>query len=118
MPFAIPTKGVELVRDRVSKEPVDAVTIGMIVNFCRDNGVIVGRSGGGGRRYGNTIVFSTPLVITRGECDRIVEALGRALAVADRVIGYPALSNAFRGMQPRTQQTGYTLASPSPRSWT
>jgi taurine-pyruvate aminotransferase len=71
--------GIELVKDRVSKEPVDAATIATIVDFCRDNGVIVGRSGGG-RRYGNTIVFSPPLVITRGECDRIVETLDRALA--------------------------------------
>jgi taurine-pyruvate aminotransferase len=71
--------GIELVKDRVSKEPVDAATITSIVDFCRDNGVIVGRSGGG-RRYGNTIVFSPPLVITRAECDRIVETLNRALA--------------------------------------
>ena len=70
--------GMELVKDRVSKEPVDAGTITSIVEFCRDNGVIVGRSGGG-RRYGNTIVFSPPLVITRAECDRIVETLDRAL---------------------------------------
>jgi adenosylmethionine-8-amino-7-oxononanoate aminotransferase len=76
--------GIELVKDRVSKEPVDAATITSIVDFCRDNGVIVGRSGGG-RRYGNTIVFSPPLVITRAECDRIVETLDRALA------GLPAL---------------------------
>jgi len=70
--------GIELVKDRVSKEPVDAATVTAIVDFCRDHGVIVGRSGGG-RRYGNTIVFSPPLVITRGECDRIVETLDRAL---------------------------------------
>jgi taurine-pyruvate aminotransferase len=70
--------GIELVKDRTTKEPVDAATITFIVDFCRDNGVIVGRSGGG-RRYGNTIVFSPPLVITRAECDRIVETLDRAL---------------------------------------
>jgi adenosylmethionine-8-amino-7-oxononanoate aminotransferase len=70
--------GIELVKDRVSKEPVDAATVTAIVDFCRDHGVIVGRSGGG-RRYGNTIVFSPPLVITRAECDRIVETLDRAL---------------------------------------
>ena len=71
--------GMELVKDRTAKEPVDAATITAIVDFCRDNGVIVGRAGGG-RRYGNTIVFSPPLVITRAECDRIVETLDRALA--------------------------------------
>jgi adenosylmethionine-8-amino-7-oxononanoate aminotransferase len=70
--------GLELVKDRVAKEPVDAATITRIVEFCRDNGVLVGRAGGG-RRYGNTIVFSPPLVITRAECDRVVEVLDRAL---------------------------------------
>ena len=71
--------GMELVKDRTAKEPVDAATITAIVDFCRDNGVLVGRAGGG-RRYGNTIVFSPPLVITRAECDRIVETLDRALS--------------------------------------
>ncbi|MFL5279670.1 MAG: aminotransferase class III-fold pyridoxal phosphate-dependent enzyme, partial [Rhodopila sp.] len=71
--------GVELVTDRATKQPVESARITRIADFCRDNGVIVGR-GGGGRRYGNTITLSPPLVITRTECDRIVETLDRALA--------------------------------------
>ncbi len=71
--------GVELVKDRTTKEPVDAAQITAVVDFCRANGLLVGR-GGGGRRYGNTITLSPPLVITRAECDRIVDTLDRALA--------------------------------------
>jgi taurine-pyruvate aminotransferase len=71
--------GLELVKDRATKEPVGAEQITAVVDFCRDNGVLVGR-GGGGRRYGNTITLSPPLVITRAECDRIVETLDRALS--------------------------------------
>ncbi len=71
--------GVELVKDRQTKEPVGQEAMTAIVDFCRENGVIVGR-GGGGRQYGNTIVLSPPLVITRAECDRIVETLDRALS--------------------------------------
>jgi adenosylmethionine-8-amino-7-oxononanoate aminotransferase len=71
--------GVELVKDRTTKEPADPATITAVVDHCRDQGVIVGRSGGG-RRHGNTIIFSPPLVITRAECDRLVETLDRALA--------------------------------------
>jgi adenosylmethionine-8-amino-7-oxononanoate aminotransferase len=71
--------GVELVKDRASKEPVDAQVITAISDFCRDNGVLVGRAGGG-RRYGNTITMCPPLVITRAECDRIVETLDRAFS--------------------------------------
>jgi taurine-pyruvate aminotransferase len=74
--------GVELVKDRTTKEPVDAAKITAVVDFCRANGVLVGR-GGGGRRYGNTITLSPPLVITRGECDRIIETLDRALTTLD-----------------------------------
>jgi len=70
--------GVELVKDRDSKEPVDTTQITAVVDFCRDRGLLVGR-GGGGRRYGNTITLCPPLVVTRGECDRIVDTLDRAL---------------------------------------
>ncbi len=56
--------GVELVKDRATKEPVDSAQITGIVEFCRDRGLIVGRAGGG-RRYGNTITLCPPLVITR-----------------------------------------------------
>jgi len=48
--------GVELVKDRTTKEPGDAAQITAIVDFCRDRGLIVGRSGGG-RRFGNTITL-------------------------------------------------------------
>jgi len=71
--------GIELVKDRVTKEPVGPEQITAIVDFCRDNALLVGRAGGG-RRYGNTITLSPPLVITRAECDRIVATLDRALA--------------------------------------
>jgi adenosylmethionine-8-amino-7-oxononanoate aminotransferase len=70
--------GVELVKDRVSKESADPATVTAVVDHCKELGVIVGRSGGG-RRHGNTIVFSPPLVITRAECDRLVDTLDKAL---------------------------------------
>ena len=74
--------GVELVKDRVAREPLDAAQITAIVDFCKERGLIVGRSGGG-RRYGNTITLCPPLVITRAECDRIVDTLGQAIAALE-----------------------------------
>jgi adenosylmethionine-8-amino-7-oxononanoate aminotransferase len=71
--------GVELVKDRTTKEPVDAQEIGAVVDYCRDHSVIVGRAGGGSR-VGNTIAVCPPLVITRAECGRIVDTLDQALA--------------------------------------
>lgn len=74
--------GVELVKDRATKEQLEPAQLASVVDFCRDRGVIVGRAGGG-RRFGTTIALCPPLVITRAECDRIVDTLGRALQALD-----------------------------------
>jgi adenosylmethionine-8-amino-7-oxononanoate aminotransferase len=71
--------GIELVKDRLTKESVDPEQIAAVTDFCRDHGVLVGRATGG-RKYGNTITLAPPLVITRAECDKIVDTLDRALA--------------------------------------
>jgi taurine-pyruvate aminotransferase len=70
--------GVELVKDRASKEPLTVPVMQGLIDFCRDQGVIVGRSVAG-RRYSNTITLAPPLVLTRHEVDRIVEVLDRAI---------------------------------------
>jgi adenosylmethionine-8-amino-7-oxononanoate aminotransferase len=71
--------GVELVADRTSKVQLDGKLVQGVIDFCRRNGVIVGRSGGGAR-HSNTITLSPPLVITRSECDMLVDVLDKALA--------------------------------------
>jgi taurine-pyruvate aminotransferase len=71
--------GVELVEDRASKRQLAGPLVQGVVDFCRANGVIVGRSGGG-VRHSNTIVLSPPLIITRSECDTLIEVLDKALA--------------------------------------
>ena len=73
--------GIELVRDRQTKEALPADRIKGVVDSCRKQGVIVGRSGGG-RHLGSTITLSPPLVITRAEIDRVVAALDNAITEA------------------------------------
>ena len=70
--------GIELVTDRESKVQLDGALVQGVVDFCKANGVIVGRSGGG-VRHSNTIVLSPPLVITKTECDTLIEVLDKAL---------------------------------------
>jgi adenosylmethionine-8-amino-7-oxononanoate aminotransferase len=70
--------GIELMEDAAAKVPLASASMQFVQDFCKEHGVIVGRSGGGSR-YSNTIVLSPPLIITRGECERIVDVLGRAL---------------------------------------
>src|SRR5262245_27543252 len=73
--------GVELVKDKQTKEIVPADTMKFVVDFARRNGVLVGRSGGG-RHLGNTIQLSPPLIFTRPEIDRVVTVLDKAIAEA------------------------------------
>jgi adenosylmethionine-8-amino-7-oxononanoate aminotransferase len=77
--------GIEMVTDRDSKTQLSSALMTNIVNVCRDHGVIVGRSGGG-TRHSNTIVLSPPLVITRSECDTLIEVIDLAVAHTMKVM--------------------------------
>ncbi|MGH7154097.1 MAG: aminotransferase class III-fold pyridoxal phosphate-dependent enzyme, partial [Acetobacteraceae bacterium] len=68
---------VELVKDRTTKEPLDRAQHMSIVAACKAEGVIVGA--GSGSNGSTVITLSPPLVITRAECDRIVDTIDRVL---------------------------------------
>ena len=78
--------GIELVKDKKTKEIMPPDKMKFIVDFARKNGVLVGRSGGG-RHLGNTIQLSPPLVFTRPEIDRVVTVLDKAIAEAGTQLG-------------------------------
>lgn len=69
--------GVELVRDRVSKEPATAETA-RVLEAARSMGVLVGKGG----LFGNVIRIKPPMCITRDDVDFALMVLDRALATA------------------------------------
>jgi len=77
--------GVELVRDKKTKEIMPAPQMQALVDYCLANGVIVGRSSGG-RYLGNTITLAPPLVLTRREVDRIVSVLDQGIGEIGRTL--------------------------------
>lgn len=72
--------GLELVKDRDTKEPVDESLIMKIAGHCQSNGVLIGRTNRSFREYNNTIALSPALIAKRSDIDGIVEALDKALA--------------------------------------
>jgi 4-aminobutyrate aminotransferase-like enzyme/Ser/Thr protein kinase RdoA (MazF antagonist) len=66
--------GVELVRDRTTREPATAETQ-TVVNAMRHHGVLIGTTG----RRGNVLKIRPPLVITNEESDVLVRTLDRAI---------------------------------------
>ncbi|MCC6555078.1 MAG: aminotransferase class III-fold pyridoxal phosphate-dependent enzyme, partial [Polyangiaceae bacterium] len=67
--------GVELVRDRSTREPATAETA-RVVNLMREDGVLVSSSG----PHGNVLKIRPPLPFQREHVDRLVGALGAALS--------------------------------------
>jgi 4-aminobutyrate aminotransferase/(S)-3-amino-2-methylpropionate transaminase len=67
--------GVELVRDRGSKEPA-AQEAATVRRLCREHGVLVGVGG----YFGNVVRLQPPLIITEDEVDHAVSVLDEAIA--------------------------------------
>jgi alanine-glyoxylate transaminase/(R)-3-amino-2-methylpropionate-pyruvate transaminase len=69
--------GVELVRDRESKEPATAETA-VVLEEARSMGVLVGKGG----LFGNVLRIKPPMCITKEDVDFALAVLDRALAAA------------------------------------
>lgn len=68
--------GVELVRDRKTKEPASLETI-RVMDLCRDRGVLLGKGG----VCGNVLRIKPPYCITHEDVESLLEALEESLAV-------------------------------------
>lgn len=66
--------GMELVKDRVSKEHATSETL-KILDLCRARGLLVGKGG----LKGNVLRLAPPLSITKEQCERIVTILDESL---------------------------------------
>ena len=72
--------GFELVKDRVTKEPVDESLPIAIGADCMKQGVIIGRTNRSFREFNNTICLSPALIATQADIDAIVDAIDRAMS--------------------------------------
>lgn len=70
--------GLELVKDRTTKEPVAESLPIAIAADCMRQGVIIGRTNRSFEQYNNTLCFSPALIATQADLDRIIEALDNA----------------------------------------
>ncbi len=72
-------QGLELVRDRGTKEPVSEADIGKVVAGCAERGVIIGASNRSVPGLNNVLCFSPALIATPADIDAITEAVDGAL---------------------------------------
>ena len=71
--------GVELVRDRKTKEPAgDAAE--RVLNVCKDKGLLIGRGG----LYSSTLRIQPPLIVSAEQADEAARIFDEALGVASK----------------------------------
>jgi alanine-glyoxylate transaminase / (R)-3-amino-2-methylpropionate-pyruvate transaminase len=71
--------GVELVRDRKSKEPANTETA-KILELCKDRGLLIGKGG----LFGNTLRIKPPMCITKTDADFLVDCLDEVMEVVGK----------------------------------
>lgn len=71
--------GIELVKDRETKEPVDESIIIKIAADCMQQGVIIGRTNRSFQALNNTICLAPALIATKDDIDEIVTAIDNAI---------------------------------------
>ena len=62
--------GVELVRDRVTKEPASAEAV-EILERCKERGLLIGKGG----LFGNVLRIKPPMCVTKEDADFLVDCL-------------------------------------------
>ncbi|HBZ45326.1 MAG TPA: aspartate aminotransferase family protein [Maritimibacter sp.] len=72
-------QGLELVRDRETKEVVSEAEIGKVVAKCAERGVIIGSSNRSVPGLNNVLCFSPALIATESDIDAITAAVDGAL---------------------------------------
>lgn len=70
--------GLELVKDRATREPVSEQVAGQMVAECMKAGVIIGKTSRCFREFNNTLCLAPALITTTKELDEILKALDTA----------------------------------------
>lgn len=72
--------GIELVEDKVTKEPAAPEKLDSIISFCKEQGLIIGKNGDTVAGYNNILQLCPPLSITDDDFDFIVNTVNWAFA--------------------------------------
>src|SRR5699024_10071411 len=64
--------GIELVRDKATKEPLSEQKVNEFIAYCKQNGLIIGKNGDTVAGYNNILALSPPLTITNDDLEFII----------------------------------------------
>ncbi|MED1472328.1 aspartate aminotransferase family protein [Bacillus salipaludis] len=71
--------GLELVKDKETKEPLDVALVNQVIASCKEKGLLIGKNGATVAGYNNVLTLSPPLNIEVEDLEFIVKTLTEAL---------------------------------------
>lgn len=67
--------GIELVKDKSTKEPLDGKSVSSVVDYCKQKGILIGKNGATVAGFNNVLALSPPLVIEEDDLDLMLETI-------------------------------------------
>jgi taurine-pyruvate aminotransferase len=71
--------GIELVKDKQTKEPLDVSLVNQVIGNCKQQGVLIGKNGATVAGYNNVLTLSPPLNIEEEDLKLLIKTLTGAL---------------------------------------
>ncbi len=76
--------GIELVKDRATKEPIAEAVANAVVGEAKANGVLIGKTSRSFREFNNTLTLCPALIATKSDIDEIVGGIDKALVSIEK----------------------------------
>ncbi|MFD3446023.1 aspartate aminotransferase family protein [Microbacteriaceae bacterium 4G12] len=71
--------GIELVKDKTTKEPLETEKVNEVMTVCKKNGVIIGKNGTTVAGYNNILALAPPLILTEEEMTLLAQTVANAI---------------------------------------
>jgi adenosylmethionine-8-amino-7-oxononanoate aminotransferase len=71
--------GIELVKDKATKEPLESGMVNDVIGICKKNGLIIGKNGVTVAGYNNVLTLAPPLSLEDNDLSFIIQVLTNAL---------------------------------------
>lgn len=71
--------GIELVKDKTTKEPLENDLVNQVIAICKHEGIIIGKNGAPFAGYNNVLTLAPPLNIKKEDLNFIDKTLAASL---------------------------------------
>ncbi|MEH7252171.1 aspartate aminotransferase family protein [Neobacillus niacini] len=71
--------GIELVKDKQTKEPLDVTLVNQVIAACKQEGLLIGKNGATVAGYNNVLTLSPPLNIQQGDINFMIKTVSNSI---------------------------------------